>query len=232
MSNKNPSPVSGSQTPLKKGPDWVTWSIVGGLLIAVLALFVKAWSVIPESLPDPGEHARMMVVPREIPDFVLRDHRGEAFSQDQLKGQWSLLFFGYTSCPDVCPFVLQELALVKKAFEERTDSEREMPEVVFVSVDPDRDSQIRLSEYMNFFDSDFVGVSGPDEELQILASGVGAYYRVPDVAEGQGYLVDHASKIFLVDPNGRFLALLDDPHDPEEFIELLAKVQTIGETHL
>ena len=232
MTHENPKRDEASETASRKGPDWVTLGILGALAIAVIFLVIRAIGAISESVPDVGEHARVMPIPREISDFALTDHRGEAFGLDRLQGQWSLLFFGYTSCPDVCPFVLGELAQVKKTFDARPDMEGSMPHVVFVSVDPGRDSQARLAEYMEFFDPAFTGVTGSDEELQKLALGVGAYYEAPAETEESGYLVNHASKIFLVNQEGRFLALLDDPHDPDEFIDLLTKVQIIGDRQL
>ena len=224
-SNQDEAPAFGS----RRGPDWITLGIVAVLMIAVGVLVIRGIGALPETPPDPGEHARIMPVPRDISEFSLTDHRGEAFGLDRLQGQWSLLFFGYTSCPDICPFVLGELARVKQNFGAQPDVEGTMPNVVFVSVDPGRDSQDRLAEYMQFFDPEFVGVTGSDTELQKLASGVGAYYEAPQDTDAEGYLVNHASKLFLVDQKARFLALLDDPHDPDEFIELLAKVQTIGD---
>ena len=229
MSNENPMDQKASAPPSREGRDWVTVGILLALAVAVIVLFIQAMGAIPESVPDAGEHARVMPVPREISEFTLTDHRGEGFALDRLKGQWSLLFFGYTSCPDVCPFVLGELARVKKTWDSRLENDREMPNVVFVSVDPGRDSQARLTDYMNFFDPDFTGVTGSNDELQKLAEGVGAYYESPEGTETEGYLVNHASKIFLVNEEGRFLAMLDDPHDPDEFIDLLERVQTIGD---
>ncbi|MEE3328768.1 MAG: SCO family protein [Myxococcota bacterium] len=212
------------------GRDWVTLGILGVLALSVVSLVIMALRAIPEAAPDPGEHARVLVTPIEIPEFSLMDHRGELFDRSRLEGHWSLLFFGYTSCPDICPFVLQELAKVKRGFDDRESPVREMPDVVFISVDPQRDSEDRLAEYVEFFDPSFTGVSGPDSELQELTRSIGAYYEAPSGEAGDSYLVNHASKLFLIDPSGRFLALLDDPHDPEEFIDLLAKVQTRGES--
>lgn len=229
MSNQNPNQDGASNRGSRKGPDKVTLIILGVLLVSVVTLVVRAIGVMPERLPDPGEHARIMPLPRDLPDFSLIDHRGEAFGLDRLQGDWSLLFFGYTSCPDICPFVLGELARVKETFETHPGAEGSMPNVVFVSVDPGRDSQARLAEYMQFFDPSFTGVTGSDAELEKLAFGVGAYYEAPEETEAEGYLVNHASKLFLVDEEGRFIALLDDPHDPGEFIDMLAKVQFIGD---
>ena len=229
MNDENPIDEEASTSPSKGGRDWVTVGILLALAAAVIVLFVQAMGAIPESIPEAGEHARVMPVPREISEFTLTDHRGDTFGLDQLKGQWSLLFFGYTSCPDICPFVLGELARVKETLESRPESDLAMPNVVFVSVDPVRDSQTRLTDYMNFFDRDFIGVTGSNQELLKLAQGVGAYYEAPEGSEAEGYLVNHASKIFLVNEGGRFLAMLDDPHDPDEFIDLLARVQLIGD---
>ena len=91
MSNENPNQDEVSAPRSRKGPDWITLGILGALLIAVVVLFIRGIGAIQDSPPDPGEHARIMPIPREITDFSLVDHRGEAFGLDRLQGQWSLL---------------------------------------------------------------------------------------------------------------------------------------------
>lgn len=101
-------------------------------------------------------------------------------------------------------------------------------QMVFVSVDPDRDGPQRLAEYVSFFHPDLVGATGEPAQLSRLSGAVGAYHRRAEGEEGDGYLVDHASSLFLVDPRARLHAVLHEPEDPRAFVELLRKVQAFG----
>ncbi|MGH0038410.1 MAG: SCO family protein [Myxococcota bacterium] len=176
--------------------------------------------------PEVGEGATLLPVPLEIPEFALSDHRGRPFDRSRLEGRWSLLFFGYTYCPDVCPITLQNLSPVQEALAAAPDAGA--VQVVFVSVDPERDSRERLAEYVGFFHPDLLGVTGEPPEIDRLAKAVGAFYRkADDDAPADGYLVDHSAKLFLVDPGVRMRAVLDDPHEPEEFLELLGRIRSL-----
>lgn len=195
--------------------------------IGLLCAFAAAlWTVAPPAAPDVGEGATVLPVPLEIPDFSLTDHRGEPFDRGRLEGSWSLLFFGYTYCPDICPLTLQSLAPVQDLLAREPRTQAAAVQVVFVSVDPERDPVGRMNEYVAFFHPDLIGATGESEQLERLTQAVGAHSRRSEPeAEGSGYLVDHAASLFLVDPRARLVALLNDPHDPEEFVELLARVQ-------
>jgi protein SCO1/2 len=224
----DPPPPAGSHPGADRFAIGLALAMVG--VVAIFALLI--WRALPAAAPDLGDGAKVMPEPRPIPEFQLSDADGRAFDRSRLLGHWSLLFFGYTYCPDVCPFVMQNLASVAPLLEERFDVAH-LPQVVFVSVDPQRDDPERLAEYVGFFDESFIGVSGSDEQLEVLTRAVGAFYQRHDdetlAKDPESYLVDHASKLFLVDPMARYLALLEDPHAPEEFVDLLARVQAIGE---
>ena len=143
--------------------------------------------------------------------FALEDQNGRAFGLDRLRGHWTLLFFGYTNCPDICPVTLavleNALTLMRKA-----DADAELPQVVFVSVDPKRDTPEHLGAYVSHFDPSFVGVTGSDANLAAFAGQLGALYVLGDAdAEGQ-YSVDHTAALFLIDPRGHLVALFQAPH--------------------
>ena len=143
--------------------------------------------------------------------FALEDQNGRAFGLDRLRGHWTLLFFGYTNCPDICPVTLavleNTLTLMRKAH-----ADAELPQVVFVSVDPKRDTPEHLGAYVSHFDPSFVGVTGSDANLAAFAGQLGALYVLGDAdAEGQ-YSVDHTAALFLIDPRGHLVALFQAPH--------------------
>ena len=151
--------------------------------------------------------------PPDLPEFTLIDQRGEPFGRAQLKDRWSFLFFGYTHCPDVCPTTLATLVKVFREVES-DDAGRHRAQVVFISVDPVRDTPGRLGEYVAYFDPAFFGVSGPNSALEPLARQLGILVR-RDVPDDDGnYLVAHGSAVLLVDPKGRFVGVFQAPHDP------------------
>ncbi len=130
---------------------------------------------------------------------------GEPFSLREYEGELALIFFGYTYCPDICPMTLQEMAQAYQQIEEEAPRLVEDLNVVFVTVDPERDTPERLAEYVPLFDPDFQGVYVPPAELEPIKSayGVLAEKRVLDEAESAaGYLMDHTTGIYLVDRKG------------------------------
>jgi protein SCO1/2 len=163
--------------------------------------------------PAAPEQALVLEQPRPLPDFALADHRGADFTPARLEGHWTFLFFGFTHCPDICPTTLQTLARVKAGLADLPAAAR--PDVVLVSVDPERDTPAPLAGYVPYFDPEFLGVTGREEALAPLAAGLGvAYGRTPDES-GDGYTVDHTAAIFLVDPNGRLAAVFGTPHSAD-----------------
>ena len=138
--------------------------------------------------------------PREIPGFTLTDQDGAPFGPEQLSGAWSLLFAG--------------------------DAESaERLQVVFVSVDPERDSPEKLREYVNYFDPSFLGVTGPDEEMLPLTRKLGIAYRIDEHEAGEAvYNVDHSASILLIGPEGRLRGVFPAPHDAGILADDLRKV--------
>lgn len=185
------------------------------LAIAVAALSAAAGFSLWQ-LNQARQHAALasLVVlpePRVLGDFSLVDQHGEPFSVERLRGRWSLLFFGFTYCPDICPSTLYDLRQVSDASADG-DAGEAAPQVVFVSVDPERDSPERLGEYVSWFGPDFVGVTGAAEQLAALTRRIGVAYRVEEHAPGsQDYSVDHSASVFLTDPQGRLHGVFPAP---------------------
>lgn len=150
---------------------------------------------------------------RALPDFSLIDHRGHAFGPQNLRGRWSMLFFGYTNCPDYCPATLATLAAMDKRL--RASGAAARPQVVFVSVDSKRDTPAQLARYVPYFDPDFIGVTARDQPtIEAWARKLGvAVMLLPAKADGS-YTVDHSAEIFVVDPAGRLAAILSGPFAP------------------
>ena len=136
------------------------------------------------------------------PEFTLA-HEDGRFQLPETRGDIVLLFFGYTSCPDICPTTLAEL---KTALERLGEEKAENVKVVFVTVDPERDTPERVQEYVNHFDSDFIGLSGSEEELAPVWNEYGVYREIVDGTSAAGYLVNHTARVTLIDQDGNLRA--------------------------
>jgi protein SCO1/2 len=135
--------------------------------------------------------------------FNLFTQHGAVFTERDIAGLPTALFFGFTSCPDICPTTLMDLSSDLEAL--GADGGR--IKVVFVSIDPDRDTPARLEEYMSSFDRRFVAVSGSPESIAAMARVYGAKYR--KVPTRSGYTFDHSAAVFLLDRDGEMSAILD-----------------------
>lgn len=137
--------------------------------------------------------------PRLAADFTLNDQDGNAFTLSSTRGQLTLLYFGYTSCPDVCPMTLVDLAAVRKELGAAGKDVR----VVFVTVDPERDTQEVLKRYVTAFDPSFVGLRGTPEELNIVLREYGAKAKKTNLPNSAlGYAMDHSAFIYVIDRAG------------------------------
>ncbi len=161
--------------------------------------------------------AQMFPQPRDLIDFRLETGDGQPFSRAELEGQWSLMFFGFTHCPDICPDTMALLASAMETMEPM--SRNALPQVVFVSVDPERDRGETLSDYARWFNDDFKAVTGDHEELGKLTRHLGmVYYREAADSESGYYNVDHSSSILLIDPDGRLIARFPPPLDRDDLV--------------
>ena len=146
--------------------------------------------------------------PKQLRAFATIDDSGRIFGLDRLQGKWSFLFFGYTHCPDVCPLTL---AVLNQFLNQVKDKYRDL-QVVFVTVDPNRDNAQRLKDYVNYFNPDFIGVRGNIDQIQSLTSQVGVVFAYGKKSEDGNYTVNHSAAIFLIDPKGRVVAVFTAPH--------------------
>jgi protein SCO1 len=131
-------------------------------------------------------------------EIELTKSNGETFRLSEQKGKIVLLFFGYTSCPDVCPTTLAELNQVMAKLGDKT----EQVQVVFVSVDPERDTPEKIQEYVAHFNEDFIGLSGNPDELQIIWDNYGVFRERVESESAFGYIINHTARTYLIDQNG------------------------------
>lgn len=161
--------------------------------------------------------------PEPIPAFSLTTQDGQIFSDETLEGQWTIIMFGFNTCPDVCPFTLGNLehAISETALRVRPDS---VPKVVFVSVDPDRDAPV-VSDYALYFHPEFLGVTGERDQIDALIEATDSFYRLMPPDSSGYYEVQHSSAVSVIDPEGNLRAKLQPPFDAGLTAEFLARLQ-------
>jgi protein SCO1/2 len=146
---------------------------------------------------------------RVLPEFSLIDQRGQPFGPQNLRGHWSLLFFGYTNCPDFCPATLSTLAAMEKRL--RAAGAGVRPQVIFMSVDAKRDTPLQLAKYVPYFDPEFIGITAADQPaVEAVARKLGVAVIIQPKPDGS-YTVDHSGAIFVLDPWGKLAAILTGP---------------------
>ena len=201
---------------------FILLALLVGLLSA--AAGISLWQL--QRAGPPASLAALVTLPepRALADFSLADQDGNPFSLERLRGRWSLLFFGFTHCPDVCPSALYDLQQVSETLD-ASQSDAPPHQVVFISVDPERDTPARLSEYVRYFDPDFIGVTGSLAQLAPLAMQLGVAFHIePHEPGSTDYSVDHSASILLTNPQGRLLGVFPLPHDADKMIRDLLVV--------
>ncbi len=192
---------------------------IAGFISLVLGLFL-AKNLAPgtlgtEQLKELGYYR--FDQPRVIQDFHLLDESGNEVDLDSLRGHWSLLFFGFISCPDVCPTTLSVL-------NEAVALAEEPPRVVLVSVDPERDTPEKLAGYVPRFNPSFRGYTGDFDQIVRLATSVNvAFGKVPGDEPGT-YTVDHTASIVVVDPGGRYAGFIRPPFEAQRMARIMGNL--------
>lgn len=157
---------------------------------------------------DQLRSVRLISTPRVLRDYQLTAGDGSAVTADSLRGHWTLVFLGFTHCPDVCPTTLAELAKAQDEWATMPASSR--PRVLFVSADPERDTPTRTGEYAAYFHADTIGASGTPAQVAAFAQAMGlVYMKVP--LEGGDYSIDHSATLVLLDPQARQAGLVRAP---------------------
>jgi protein SCO1/2 len=192
-----------------------------GLLLGALVLWL-----LPNKTVPPGLQGIFRTEPKALQAFELIDQHRQTFSLERLRDKWSFVFFGYTYCPDICPTTLATLTAVVKQLKSDPQGLANI-QVVFVSVDPQRDTPELIDDYLKYFNETFQGLTGMPQEIDALVRQFGAAYaREPETRPG-GYLVSHTSSIFLVDPHARLLAAFPPPHYPNTIVDQFRQIRSL-----
>ena len=165
----------------------------------------------------------MLDKPVALPAFEFTNELNESFSTDDTLNAWTLVMFGFLTCPDVCPFTLGNLeaAVAETGMRVRPDN---VPNVVFISVDPDRDAEF-VSEYAKFFHPDFESYTGARDQIDAMIEATDSYYRLLEPDQTGFYDVQHTSAVSVIAPDGTLRAKLQPPFNPGLTAEFLARLQ-------
>jgi len=192
--------------------------LLAALFVAV-AFAGGAWFFVAglNGAPASPRSATVFPAARPLPEFRLVDHRNQPFGRQSLEGHTSLLFFGFTHCPDICPATLQQLALARRQLDGK---EPALPEIVLISVDPERDTPAVLERYVEYFGQGVTGVTGKLEDLRNLTTALGIHFEQAPSGEGSAddYLVNHSAAVLVIDPQARLTAIFGAPHSVEAFV--------------
>ena len=190
------------------------------ILTAAIAAGLGLWLALrSESGSTPGpnlEIAKLLPQPRVIAPFALSGPNGRPVTQDDLRGRWTVAFLGFTHCPDVCPTTLAELASAEKRWREALP-EPQRPQMLFVSVDPERDSPDRVGDYAQFFSPHALAATGSVADLERFgASLLLVFTKVPLPGDNaDAYTIDHSTQAVLIDPHGRFAGFIRPERDSD-----------------
>ena len=201
------------------------------LLLAAICLLVAAAAGVTsaryffDGQSAPPDDITVLEPARVIPDISLINDQSQPFGLPQLSGQWSLLFFGFTHCPDICPNTLGILNAVHANLEQ--DDNSPPLKVIFVSVDPRRDKPENLRKYVRYFDEDFSGVTGEIEQIKRLTGALYLPFAYSDNPDGS-YGVEHSAALVLVNPQAKARAYFTPPHTPQKLADDLKAVMDAG----
>ena len=188
------------------------WALVG---IFALAAIVLLWRQSTPEHPVATDFASSFGGP-----FTLTASDGTPFPSSKLNGKPAAIFFGFTHCPDVCPTTLARLAKLRRQLGKGDDA----LSIVFISVDPERDTPAEVGNYLKLFDMPVVGLTGTQEQLTQVKMQYGIYSRKVEQPGGAGYSVDHTATVILLDGNGKFVSTLSPEENDQVALEKLQRV--------
>ncbi len=200
---------------------------IGSLVIGLIFGLVMLLTHLLVKPPAPPDELKGVLRPefRQLAPFQLQSPQHAPINEASLQGKWSFIFFGYLSCPDVCPNTLHELNSFWSLLKDETGVDPDDLQVLFISVDPARDSTENLAKYVNHFNRKFIGATAGKGAIDRLTRQFGADYVLEEETAPGQYLVAHTSAIFLVDPVGRLVATFSQPHYAATLLSQYKKIK-------
>lgn len=196
------------------------------LLIAVVGLIGGVLAAVYVRAPKPVtvQSATLLQTPRPLPEFTLTDQDGQPFTRDNLRGKWTLIFPGFTYCPDVCPTTLGLLKTVETALGPRAQH----LQVLLFSIDPERDTPDTLKRYVGYFSPTFRGATTSEPELQRIAQALGVAYIKVAGDTPESYTMDHSAALILINPQAEIAGYFTPPLNADTLVQDLT--QLLGTT--
>ncbi|MFA6302712.1 MAG: SCO family protein [Legionella sp.] len=199
-------------------------SLTVALLLAFVGLFFGIF--IMQHVPFKKEidasqfHGAYLAEPKAIREFNLLGIDNKPFSNAQLQGHWTIVFFGFTQCASVCPITMAELSKMYRMLENK--DVKNLPQVVLISIDPDRDSLEKLEQYVHAFHPSFYAAKGDELDVQLLAREMGiTFEKVPNKnsVDPRAYDVQHSGAVLVFNPEGELNALFTPPHSADLLVK-------------
>lgn len=203
------------------------WLIAAAALAGALGLWLgQRWYAEQAAISAgevPTRSALVYPQPRPLGDFLLERSDGRPLTLADWQGHWSLVFIGFTSCPDACP---QALAVFREVEQAWPESAGAAPRMYFVSVDPERDSATAIADYARYFSPNIVAATGSHERLEPFARQLGMIYMQTPL-DGGDYTVDHSTHVAVIDPQGRMAALFRSPQQSAVMVDDLVMLKRL-----
>jgi protein SCO1/2 len=199
-------------------------TIIFILIISVVSVSVYFGVMLPKKKAYEAAQKKidgiLLPTPKEIQDFKFTNSEGKSFTKKNLNDKWTMMFFGFTNCGLVCPTSLAALNEMYKILQVELPA-NEMPQVMFVSVDPERDTVKRLKDYVKAFNPHFLGARGSEAETVALTQQLHIAAAKMQVKGGKkdNYFINHSAEILIFNPKGQLVAYLTYPHKPESLVK-------------
>ncbi|GAB6069954.1 hypothetical protein JCM30760_10510 [Thiomicrorhabdus hydrogeniphila] len=191
-------------------------------IVALSIILGTIWVAQPFKQPQKNDAKIISSDKPQGGDFALQGINGTTKLSD-FKGKLVLLYFGYTYCPDICPTNLGNISM---AYQQLTQKQKDNLQIIFVSVDPDRDTPKRLQQYVNYFDANMIGLTSDAATIAKVAKEYGVVYaKVDDPNNGSNYAVDHSAFTYVVDPNGKLQKQLPHATSPDMFVKTIQEYE-------
>ena len=190
--------------------------IIFALIALVLGIGFNVWTTARHKVHLTTSGTRITQLQR-LPEFQLNDGSGHPFTNHSLKGHYSFLFFGYTRCQGICPMTMTMLTQLYAKLEK---DNLPLPQIVFITLDPKRDTQTIVANYAKAFNHSFIGVTGPLVGIQQLSKQMGVVYiRAKQDSSNKNYQIDHSGTLYLINPDGQLLAVFSPPHEKDSIAQ-------------
>jgi len=202
---------------------------LAGSAVAVIALLFGLWTFHQNGSNKKIElqDGTILPIPHDISPFHLVSADDKPFTNANLKGHWSVLFFGFTRCPQLCPTTLSTLNNMYTTLAKNKNI-KELPQVVFISVDPDRDNPKQIKKYLASFNKNFIGATGTKENIKKLTKEFSILFtkvNKPNAKDANDYVIDHSGTLLLVNPEVKLFAVFSTPHDAVKLSQDLLTIE-------